>query len=136
MEPELYNSPLKETKRRDFFDTNKILSDLEEFEVNYFYNGKRLGKNSKYIYLFVVTWIVDYDENFFIRYCTYSGTKSTWKEKITDQLRELMADIEISGGIIKGRLRYFEVETEKHLQIKDFENKFLELQHKMKTARE
>lgn len=129
---ELYKPPLIEKKRSDFFAQDKIHNELEEFELNYFFNGKRLGaKNTGNIDLNVVSWIVDSKENFFIRYCTFSGQKHAWKEKITDQLRQLMSDVGVSGGIIKSHLRFFEVANEKYLNTEEFEETFLKLKRKM-----
>jgi hypothetical protein len=74
----------------------------------------------------------DCDDFLFIRYVTYSGQKFKWKEKIVQQLQQLMADINIGAQFTKNQLRYFEVEKTQFHKTKEFEKKFLELKHSMK----
>lgn len=126
---------LRENRRSDFFDADKIHSDLEELQIDYVFSGKRpRGKKSDYIELYVVTWIVDSAENFFIRYSIYMGDAHLWKEKIPGQFQQLMLDIGVSPGILRGKLRYFEVEKEKYLPREKFEKAFIEIRSKMKIA--
>ena len=75
-------------------------------------------------------------ENLFIRYVNYSGDKSAWRDKITEQIQKLMYDIDVSKEVASGRLRYFEVESEKYLPTEAFEKKFLDLKSKMKRFKE
>jgi len=132
----MYTSPLKEFSRNDYFDQSVINDDMADFSFDIFFSGKRIGSRRDLIDLFVVTWIMDDTENIFIRYSIYSGDKADWKEKITDQLKILMQDINVSKEIISGRLRYFEVKSEKYLPTEAFEKKFLELKSRMKQFQE
>lgn len=127
--------PLRESARYDYFDSRELADDMLEFAFGYFYNGSRQGTHSNIIEISVVTWIMDHSENLFIRYCRYGGSKYTWKEKITDQLKILMRDINISEGLINGELRFFEVDREQYFERDVFEKKFLELRSRMKTLR-
>lgn len=128
---ELYKPPLRQISKTDLFDKREITNDLAEFEFDYFFNGRRLGKSDN-IDLTVVTWIRDCDDFLFIRYATYSGQKFKWKEKIIQQLQQIMADINIGVEFAKTQLRYFEVERIKFQKAKEFEKNFLELKHTMK----
>ena len=47
-----------------------------------------------------------------------------------------MYDIDVSKEVAIGRLRYFEVESEKYLPTEAFEKKFLALKSKMKRFKE
>lgn len=125
--------PLSESARYDYFDRNEITDDMTDFSFDYFFNGIRVGTKSNLIELVVVTWVMDHSENLFIRYCKYSGSKHLWKEKITEQLKILMKDINISEGLMKSQLRFFEIEPEKYLETESFENRFLDLKAKMKS---
>lgn len=129
----MINIPLYESARYDYFDRNEITDDMTEFSFDYFYTGVRVGSKSNLIELFVVTYVMDHSENLFIRYCKYSGSKHFWKEKITEQLKTLMKDINISEGLMKSQLRFFEIEPEKYLETGSFENRFLDLKAKMKS---
>tara|TARA_R100000789_G_scaffold99307_1_gene105475 strand:+ start:2177 stop:2578 length:402 start_codon:yes stop_codon:yes gene_type:complete len=132
----MYESPLKEFSRTDFFDKTTIHSDMAEYKFDYFFCGKRIGSGKNLIDLFVVTWIMDDAENLFIRYVNYSGDKSAWRDKITEQIQKLMYDIDVSKEVASGRLRYFEVESAKYLPTEAFEKKFLDLKSKMKRFKE
>ncbi|GGW97754.1 hypothetical protein [Salegentibacter mishustinae] len=132
----MYELPLKEFSRTDFFDKANINSDMAEYSFDYFFSGKRIGSRKDLIDLFVVTWIMDDVENIFIRYTIYSGDKTSWKDKITEQLKKLMYDINVSKEVASGRLRYFEVESEKYLPTESFEKKFLETKSKMRRFKE
>ncbi len=128
----MYTSPLKEFSRNDYFDKSIINDDMDEFNFDFFFSGKRIGSRKDLIDLFVVTWIMDDAENIFIRYSIYSGDKTSWKDKITEQIKILMQDINVSKEVISGRLRYFEVKSEKYLPTEAFEKKFLDLKSRMK----
>jgi hypothetical protein len=78
-------NPLRETARYDYFDAEEIIDDMLEFTFGYFFSGRRQVPFSEVIYLSVVIWAMDYQENLFIRICRYSGMKTLWKEKITEQ---------------------------------------------------
>ncbi|HSP12629.1 MAG TPA: hypothetical protein VLO29_08885, partial [Salegentibacter sp.] len=82
--------PLREIARYDYLDAEEISDDMMEFTFGYFFNGSRQGPKAEIIELSVVTWVMDFQENLFIRYCRYSGTKYPWKEKITDQMKIFM----------------------------------------------
>ena len=131
----LYKPPLRETARYDYFDQGEISDDMQEFTFDYFYNGSRQGPKSDIIELSVVTWVMDFEENLFIRYCRYSGLKDAWKEKIIEQMKIMMRDISISEGFIRRRLVDFEVGEEEFYKRDPFEKKFLELRSRMKSVR-
>ena len=63
----MYESPLKEFSRTDFFDKTTIHSNMAEYKFDYFFCGKRIGSGKNLIDLFVVTWIMDDAENLSIR---------------------------------------------------------------------
>jgi|25BtaG_2_1085352.scaffolds.fasta_scaffold06462_2 hypothetical protein len=132
----LYEPPLRETARYDYFDAEEIADDMLDFSSGYFYNGARMGPVSKVIDLTVVTWVMDFQENLFIRFCRYSGLKDPWKEKITEQMKIMMRDISISEGFIRRRLVDFEVGKEEFFKREPFEKKFLELRSRMKSVRD
>ena len=132
----LYKPPLRETARYDYFDQEEIADDMLEFTSGYFYNGARQGPVAKVIDLSVVTWVMDFQENLFIRFCRYSGMKDQWKEKITEQMKILMRDINISEGFIRRRLVSFEVGKDEFYKREPFEKKFLELRSRMKSVRD
>ncbi|SFN37217.1 hypothetical protein [Salegentibacter flavus] len=132
----MYTSPLREFSRNDYFDKSIINDDMAEYTFDYFFSGKRIGSRKDLIDLFVVTWIMDDVENIFIRYSIYSGDKTSWKDKITEQFKKLMYDINVSKEVASGRLRYFEVESEKYLPTESFEKKFLETKSKMRRFKE
>ncbi|WP_372918912.1 hypothetical protein [Salegentibacter sp.] len=131
----LYKPPLRETARYDYFDQAEIADDMLEFSSGYFYNGARQGPKADVIDLSVVTWVMDFQENLFIRYCRYTGLKDARKEKITEQMKIMMRNISISEGFIKRQLVDFEVGKEEFYKREEFEKKFLELRSKMKSVR-
>lgn len=131
----LYKPPLREIARYDYYDQSEISDDMLEFSFDYFYNGSRQGPKSNVIELSVVTWVMDFQENLFIRYCRYSGLKDAWKEKITEQMKIMMRDISISEGFIRRRLVDFEVGEGEFYKRDPFEKKFLELRSQMKSVR-
>ncbi|MGM0934266.1 MAG: hypothetical protein ACQEWD_12555 [Bacteroidota bacterium] len=83
----------------------------------------------------MVTWVMDFEENLFIRFCRYSGSKYPWKEKITEQMKIMMKDVSISEGFIRRRLVDFEVGKDEYFEREKFEKKFLELRSRMKSVR-
>ncbi|MGY5850968.1 hypothetical protein [Salegentibacter sp. F14] len=135
MMTKLYRPPLRETARYDYFDQVDIFDDMLDFSFGYFYSGARQGPKAEVIDLAVVTWVMDFQENLFIRYCQYSGLKDAWKEKITEQMKIMMRDISISEGFIRRRLVDFEVGKEEFYKREPFEKKFLELRSRMKSVR-
>jgi len=131
----MYTTPLKEFSRTDYFDKTQISDDMADYSFDYFFYGKGLGKRKDLIDLIVVSWVMDDAENLFIRYCTYSGDRYSWKNKILEQLKMLMQDIDVSKEIINGRLRFYEVDSKRYLETEAFEKKFLELKSKMKMSK-
>ncbi|SFN87167.1 hypothetical protein [Salegentibacter flavus] len=127
--------PLREVTRYDYVDQSEIFDDMLDFSFGYFYNGSRQGPKSDIIELSVVTWVMDFQENLFIRFCRFSGSKHPWKEKITEQIKIFMRDINISEGFIRRRLVDFEVGKEEFYKREPFEKKFLELKSRMKSVR-
>lgn len=132
---ELYKPPLRLTQKNNLFDRSQITDDLQDFKCDYFFRGSRQG-NQGNIDLTVVSWIIDVDENIYIRFATYSGQKTTWKEAILNQLKDLMASINIGKAIVQSELRYLEIDTTKFREREQFEKEFLALKAKMKTKRE
>lgn len=131
----LYRPPLREVAKYNYFDVNEISDDMMEFSFGYFFNGSRQGPKADIIELSVVTWVMDFEENLFIRFCRYSGLKNTWKEKIAEQMKIMMRDISISEGFIRRRLVDFEVGRAEYFEREKFEKKFLELRSRMKSVR-
>ncbi|WP_093411525.1 hypothetical protein [Salegentibacter flavus] len=127
--------PLRETAGYDYFDQEEVADDMLEFSSGYFYSGARQGPKAEVIDLTVVTWVMDFQENLFIRYCQYSGLKDAWKEKINEQMKIMMRDISISEGFIRRRLVDFEGGKEEFYKREAFEKKFLELRSRMKSVR-
>ncbi len=127
--------PLREIARYDYFDAEEISDDMMEFSSGYFFNGSRQGPKAEIIELSVVTWVMDFQENLFIQFCRYSGSKYPWKEKITEQMKIFMRDIDISEGFIRRRLVDFEIGRDEYFEREKFEKKFLELRSRMKSVR-
>ncbi len=123
--------PLRQTKKTDYFQAERIQNELMDFQFDYFYSGKIIGhRKTGLIELFITTYLIDDQENLFIRYATYSGNGKKWREAIENQIRQLMYDCDISKQIANGQLRFFEVDQSKQLNIEQYENAFLELKSK------
>ena len=117
-------STLRRGDCQDLFTSESVHNDLVEFTFDYRFSGTRRGE---VIDFFVFTWVIDSDENIFVRYCSYMGNSAGWKEVIENQIKQLMADINIGAGFIKSSLRFFEVDNEHHRIPEKFEKEFLEL---------
>ncbi|WP_289024348.1 hypothetical protein [uncultured Salegentibacter sp.] len=123
-----YTSPLRKGNCQDLFSAESVQNDLAEFTFDYRFSGTRRGE---VIDFFVFTWVIDSDENIFIRYCSYMGNSEGWKKVIEDQIKQLMGDINIGSGFIKGSLRFFNVDNNHHREPELFEKEFLELKAKI-----
>ncbi|WP_286760920.1 hypothetical protein [Salegentibacter sp. UBA1130] len=121
-------TPLRKSNCTDIFSAEYVQNDLAEFTFDYRFSGSRRGE---VIDMFVFTWIIDADENIFVRYCSYMGNSDGWKEAIKNQIKDLMAVINIGAGFITSSLRFFEVDNEYHRKPEAFEKEFLELKGKI-----
>lgn len=130
----LYNPPLRLSRKEEWNTASKILNALEGFKLDYFYTGKRIGKNL--IELQVCTIIEDSGDNIFLRSCDYSGNKDKWKEVILNQIQNQLRVLGVDEGFVKAETRYLEVENAKHLPADSFENQKREFLHKVKSKKE
>ena len=127
----LYNPPLRLSKSEEWNTASSITNALGVFNIDYFYTGKRLGK--ELIELSVCTVVEDAEDNLFLRHCQYSGKKENWKEVIEEQLKSQLRDLGIDEGFVKAEMRYWEVEGEKHCKKEILENRKRELIHQIST---
>jgi len=128
----MHGKLLKLRNKIDLFSKQSIENELMEFTFNYFYTGSRVGyKPDGNIELFVTTYLVDANDNLFIRYAIYSGHKRYWKETIENQLRTMMKNIDVSEQFIKSSLRFHEVTQDKFQTTEKFETSFLDLKAKI-----
>lgn len=111
----------------------EIREALNGFSFDYFYTGKKEGKDDL-ITLNVVTWIKDWHENLFIRECDYSGRKEKWKEVIKNQLIQQLKDIGVEEGFVKSETRYIEVSKDNYLTVKKYPNNLLDVMARIKEA--
>lgn len=125
-----YYAPLRFRTQRDFNSRDHVENSLNRIEHGYFYHGKRIGKDTL-IDLSVCTYIVEAEENLFLRSCLYSGDRGEWKEIIKQQLIKHLQDIGVENGIAKAETRYFEVENGKQVTKETYEKELLELMAKV-----
>ncbi|QYA24690.1 hypothetical protein G3I01_03930 [Gramella sp. MT6] len=126
--------PLKVRNYSDYFSKNKLNNELEDFELDYRFTGKRIGKSGE-IELFVITSVVDAKDNMFVRTCEYSGNKSGWKDAIKEQLSNLLSKIQVSKGFIDSKLRYLEITPENYLEPEKFETFLGGLKYKLEIKK-
>ncbi|MDT0685586.1 hypothetical protein [Autumnicola psychrophila] len=112
----IYNPPLLLRSQDDMFAQNRIKNTLLGFNWDFIYTGKYIDKQKTQIELSVSTWVIDHDENLYMRCCTYSGNRSTWKQVIKDQLYKMMGEIDIEVNLIKSETRYFMITQEKYIK--------------------
>ena len=86
-----FDPPLRKRKSSDFFAADEISNDLAEFTFDYLFSGKRRGR---IIDLFVMTWIIDIDDQLFIRRCDYNRYPAEWKETIRNHWHNLICYIQ------------------------------------------
>lgn len=131
----LYRPPLRLRSSRDIGKHKELKEAINGFTFDYFYTGEREGKSDN-INLNVVTQVMDWQENIFIRECEYSGQKHEWKEAINNQLIKHLKDIGIEEGFVNSETRYFEVSKENHFPLAKYEMKLLDLIAKANRAEE
>jgi len=129
----LYHPPLLLKSFRDINSKTEINEAINGLTLDYFYTGKREG-NSDNITLNVVTVVMDWQENLFIRESEYSGQKDNWKNVIKNQLTKHLQDIGVEDGYVKSETRYFEVSQNKYNSSSEYESKLLDLIAKVKRA--
>ena len=83
-------STLRRGDCQDLFTSESVHNDLVEFTFDYRFSGTRRGE---VIDFFVFTWVIDSDENIFVRYCSYMGNSAGWKEVIENQIKQLNDDL-------------------------------------------
>lgn len=107
----LYNPPLRESGRKDFYPKPEIEDSFRGVEYEYFYTGKKLG-SGKQIELHVTSIVRDWEENVYIRKCWYSGNKEDWKKCIKEHIRKHLEDLATGHMLITSLMRDFEIKDE------------------------
>lgn len=130
----LYRPPLLQRSKNDVNVQPEIQNPLKGLEHSYMYTGCRVG-NSGNIELEVCTVVMDSEENLYLRVCSYSGQKDTWKEVIKNQLIQHLGDIGVENGLIKSETRYFEISKELHFKKEEYDKRLLDLIAKVKRER-
>jgi len=130
----LYRPPLLQRSKSDINLQPEIKDALKGLEHSYMYTGCRVG-NVGNIELEVCTVVMDSEENLYLRVCSYSGQKNTWKEVIKKQLIQHLGDIGVENGLIKSETRYFEVSKELHFKKEEYDKRLLDLIAKVKRER-
>lgn len=128
----LYRPPLLLKSFRDISTQKELNEALNRFTMDYFYTGEREGREN--ITLNVVTQVMDWQENIFIRECEYSGQKHEWKTVIKNQLIKHLKEIGVEEGLVKSQTRYFEVSKDKYFPPPEYESKLLDLIAKAKKG--
>ena len=88
-----------------------------------------MDKEKTHINLSVSTWVLDSEENLYMRCCTYSGNRTNWIEVVKDQLYNLMGELDSEVNLIKSETRYFTITKEKYIKPEHYNKKLLDLKH-------
>lgn len=109
----LYRSDLKEVGQKNLQPQLEIQESLKGVEFDYFFTGKREGSGG-HIELHITSIVADWETNTYTRQSIYRGHKENWIACIEKHIISHLKDLNTDPGIIRGMMRYFEVDNEKY----------------------
>ena len=108
----LYQSPLREVQQQNIQPQTEIQESLKGVDFDYFFAGKREGTGGA-IELHITSIVTDWATNTYTRQSIYRGHKEKWRECIQTHIINHLKDLNTDPGIVRGMMRYFEVDEEK-----------------------
>lgn len=108
----LYRSDLKQVQQQNQQSQPFIQDSLNGIDFNYFFTGKRMGTGGE-IELHITSIVTDWETHSYTRQSIYRGHKDQWKKCIENHIINHLKDLNTDPGIVRGMIRYFEVDKEK-----------------------